>query len=151
VEGPFSNSLLKAGEPGNTVPMEWERRVDLSVILEEKEGALAHLLRTARQAGVDPTGICGFLWGSYPLVHVLVGDPEKREIFESAGFDVRAESEVLVLRGEGQMELLSRASKLLTDSGIRLDICYLTADGGVAIGVDDFHRAQAVMDLWSQI
>ena len=131
--------------------MEWERRVDLSVILEEEEGALANLLRTARQAGVDPTGICGFLWGNYPLVHILVDDADKRQVFESAGFDVRAESEVLVLRGESPLELIARISKLLTDSGIRMGICYLTSDKAVAVGVDDFHRAQAVMDLWSQI
>ncbi|MEA2446673.1 MAG: hypothetical protein QOK47_310 [Actinomycetota bacterium] len=131
--------------------MQWRRCVDLSVILDEEVDALPLLLRTAREAGIEPISMCGFLWGSYPLVHVLVEDEAARQIFESAGFDVRAESEVLVLSGESPMDLIARVSKLLSDAGIRMGICFLTPDGGVVVETDDFHQAQGVMDLWSQI
>ena len=131
--------------------MEWQRCVDLSVILADEGQSLPQLLRTTRQAGIEILGICGFLWGDYPLLHVLVQNAEARQTLENSGFDVRAESEVLVLRGERAGDLVARASQLLSDAGIRMGICYLVSDGGVVVGVDDFHRAVAVMDLWSQI
>jgi hypothetical protein len=129
--------------------MEWQRCVDLSVILEEATAELPKLLRTAANAGIEPAGVCGFLWGDYPLVHVLVDDASKRQVFESAGFDVRAESEVLILTGEAPMDLIAKAAKLFADAGVRMGICFPTVNGGVVVGTDDFHRAQAVMELWS--
>ena len=130
--------------------VEWRRCVDLSVILD-KDVSLAPTLAAIRKAGVDPISICGFLWGSLPLLHVLVAEAGDRQIVEDAGFDVRSESEVLMLHDGPTLELAIRASKQLTDAGVHLDICYATPEGGVVVGVDDFHLAQSVMDLWSEI
>lgn len=143
--------LSEGAQRAKLSEMEWRRCVDLSVILEKATEELPKLLTTAREADIEPVGICGFLWGDYPLVHVLVDDASERQIFEDAGFDVRAESEVLILKGEPPMELIVRAAKLFSDAGVRMGICFPISDGGVVVGTDDFHRAQAVMDLWSQI
>ena len=127
--------------------MEWTRCVDLSVILPNEPGALSRLLGTAKSAGVEVEGACGFLWGSHPVVHVLVNEADSRDTLEESGFDVRAEAEVLVIPGGPPPDIMARVTAQLSDAGVNVDICYLTNDGAVVVGVDDFHKAQAVIEL----
>lgn len=126
--------------------MKWTRCVDLSVLLPNEPGGLARLLRSAKESGVHVAGACGFLWGESPLIHVLVGEAESRDLLESAGFDIRAEREVLVIEASDPQAVLGRASSLLAQAGVNMDICYLSNEGSLVLGIDDFHRAATVLD-----
>ena len=80
------------------------------------------------------------------MVHVLVGDAESRDLLESAGFDIRAEREVLVIEAAQPQAALGRVTSLLAQAGVNMDICYLNNEGGLVLGIDDFHRAGIVLD-----
>ena len=125
--------------------MEWTRGVDLSVILPTG-AAVTELSRLTDDADIPFGGACGFLWGDAPVLHYLVVDESNaRDVLEEAGFDVMAEREVLVVNN-GSRQLLTEVTDRLTTAGIRLDIMYMTADGRLVIGVDDFHKAQTALD-----
>jgi hypothetical protein len=125
--------------------MKWTRGVDLSVILPTGS-AISELSRITGEANIPFEGACGFLWGDSPVLHFLVVDDSRaRDVMEDAGFDVMAEREVLVVTN-GSRDLLTEVTDRLTSAGIRLDIMYLTLDGRLVIGVDDFHKAQTALD-----
>lgn len=126
--------------------MRWTRCFDLSILVSNEPGGLARLLATAEQAGVNIAGACGFLWGDSPLIHVLVHDAESRDLLESSGFDIRAEREVLVIEAPDAQATLGRATSVLAHAGVNMDICYLSNDGGLVLGIDDFHKAATVLD-----
>ena len=126
--------------------MNWSRCVDLSVQLPNEPGGLARLLTTAQDAGVTVEGTCGLLSGDSPLIHILVGDAESREQLESAGFDIRAEREVLVIAAPQPQEVLARASNLLGHAGVNMDICYFSNQGDLVLGIDDFQKGATVLE-----
>jgi hypothetical protein len=129
--------------------MKWKRATDLSVLLPApSEAAVARLTEVSRRNGITLEGACGFLWGDFPLLHVLASHERTRDLIEEEGFDVRAEQEVLVLDSDDQQSLLERVATWLACSGVRLDILYMTPDGGVVIGVDDVHRAESALTEW---
>jgi hypothetical protein len=126
------------------VNMEWTRGVDLSVILPTG-AAVTELSQVTAKANIPFEGACGFLWGDSPVLHFLVVDnAPARDVLEDAGFDVMAEREVLVV-SNGSRDLLTNVTDRLTSAGVRLDIMYMTADGRLVIGVDDFHKAQTAL------
>ena len=129
--------------------MEWKRATDLSVLLETpSHSSLARLTNISIRNGIPLEGTCGFLWGDHPLLHVLVSHERARDLIEEEGFDVRAEQEVLVLDSEDPQNMLARISTWLTDAGIQLDLLYMTRGGGLVVGVDDVHQAQAALEEW---
>ena len=131
--------------------MQWKRAIDLSVLLQPpSQASLARLTNISIRHGVELEGACGFLWGDYPLLHVLASHSRARDLFEEEGFDVRAEQEVLVLDSEDPQNLLARLTTWLTDAEIQLHLLYMTRTGGLVIGVDDFHRAEATLSEWTK-
>lgn len=129
--------------------MKWTRATDLSVLLETpSERSLARLTEVSIHHGITLDGACGFLWGDFPLLHVLASHERARDLIEEEGFDVRAEQEVLVLNSEDPQKLLARLTTWLAEAGIRLDILYMTRGGGLVLGVDDVHRAETALNEW---
>jgi hypothetical protein len=126
--------------------VKWTRCVDLSVHLPNEPGGLARLLATAQEAGVDISGACALLSGELPVVHILIPEADNRDLLEAAGFDIRAEREVLVLAASEPQEVLARATSLLGHAGVNMDICYLSNDGGLVIGIDDFQKGAMVLE-----
>ena len=115
------------------------------------QASLARLTNISIRNGIPLEGTCGFLWGDHPLLHVLVSHERARDLIEEAGFDVRAEQEVLVLDSEDPQNLLARLTTGLTDAGIQLDLLYMTREGGLVVGVDDVHQAQEALREWIDI
>lgn len=129
--------------------MQWKRAIDLSVLLEPpSQASLARLTQISIGKGIELEGTCGFLWGDYPLLHVLASHERARDLIEDDGFDVRAEQEVLVLDNDEPQRLLAAVSTCLTDAGVQLDLLYMTRSGGLVIGVDDVHMAQVALSGW---
>lgn len=125
--------------------MEWQRGLDLSIILGDEPGQVTALARAAKQEGIEISGTCGFLWGTHPIIHVAVIDDDARDTLENAGFDVRAEQEVLLVTMGDTLDAVEEVTAAMAKHGINLDLLYLGGGGCLVLGVDDFHRAQSVL------
>jgi len=120
---------------------------DLTVILRNVPGTIADLGEAAGNAGVNMIGACGFESGGEGIVHVLVDDgAAARQAFESAGMEVRAEREVLVVEVEDTPGGLGRVTRRIADAGINVDLAYLTVDGRLVLGPDDVNAARSALE-----
>ena len=111
---------------------------------------MARLTNISIRHSIDLEGTCGFLWGDYPLLHVLASHDRARDLLEEEGFDVRAEQEVVVVESDDPQMLLARLATWLSEAEIQLHLLYMTRRGGLVIGVDDFHRAEAALAEWGE-
>jgi hypothetical protein len=77
--------------------------VDLTITLEDRPGRLADLGEAAGKAEINIEGMCATSGGGGAEVHVLVDDAAAaREGLGSAGIEVDAESDVLVIDVENR-------------------------------------------------
>ena len=112
---------------------------DLTVILVNRPGTLAEAAEALGRAGVNIEGGCGFPSGSEGVFHVLVGDavPARRALKE-AGFEVRAERDVVTLdRLPDEPGTLGAALRRIADAGVNVDLLYSTPDGRVVLSGAD--------------
>jgi hypothetical protein len=97
---------------------------DLTVILEDKPGALADLGDATAGADINIEGMCGTTAGE---IHILVEDADAtREALEGAGMEVSGEREVLVLELEDRPGTMADVARKLGDAGINVELVYTT-------------------------
>jgi hypothetical protein len=119
---------------------------DLTVIIEDRPGTLADLGEATGTAGINIDGMCGFPSEGKGVIHILVEDAEAtRQALEGAGFDVRDERDVLILR-QG-VDIVDRPGQTgeimrrLADEAINVDLLYASWKGDVVVGADDLAKA----------
>lgn len=112
---------------------------DLMVILVNRPGTLADAAEALGRAGINIEGGCGSPSGAEGVFHVLVDDAAgARRALEQAGFEVRAERDVVLLdRLPDQPGTLGAALRRIADAGVNVDLLYSTADGRVVLGGED--------------
>jgi len=112
---------------------------DLMVILVNRPGTLADAAEALGRAGINIEGGCGFPSGAEGVFHVLVDDSAgARRALEQAGFEVRAERDVVLLdRLPDQPGTLGAALRRIADAGVNVDLLYSAADGRVVLGGED--------------
>lgn len=124
--------------------------IDITLILPDKVGSLAHAFRALAARGVVPLGCAGFpAWAGEGILHVLVEDADAaRDALHDAGVTIREERELLLTRpldGEAQ---IAQVLALVAEVGANVDLIYQLADGGLAIGVNRLEAAlRAIGDL----
>ncbi len=83
-------------------------------------------------------GTCGFPCGEEGILHVLVEDPgAARSALKDAGYEVRAERDVVVLDVEDRPGALGEASRRIADAGANVDPIYATAEGKIVMSGED--------------
>lgn len=119
---------------------------DLTIILENQPGTLADVGEALGRAGVNMLGACGFPCAGEGILHVLVEDAAgARRAAEEAGFEVRAEREVLVSDIEDRPGALGELARRIADAGVNVDLLYLATDTRVVLGPDDLDRVRATL------
>ena len=123
---------------------------DLTVILENRPGTIAELGEATGRAGINIDGACGFPSEGRGVIHILVEDGgEARAAIESAGFDVRDEREVMILRQGVDIEdrpgTMGEILRRIADAGVNVDLLYGKWNGDVVVGADDTTKAQAAI------
>jgi hypothetical protein len=111
---------------------------DFMISLYHRPGTLAAASAALGHAGINIEGACAFVCGETGVYHMLVSDAERgRRALLDAGFDILAERRVVLSpvehRPGAAAELLAR----IANSGISIDLLYLTADSHLVIGGDD--------------
>jgi hypothetical protein len=118
---------------------------DLTVVLEDKPGALADLGEATGGAKVNIEGMCATTGGGQGEIHILVEDVEAtQEALEAAGLEVSGDQEVLVVEVEDRPGTMAAVARRLGDAGVNIEFAYTTFGGvNLVLGVDDLEKARA--------
>jgi hypothetical protein len=116
---------------------------DLTVILEDRPGALAKVGEALGRAGINIEGICGVTVSGKGTVHILVDNGKKaRQVLEANHIDVAEEVEVLVIPVEDRPAVLGNVARRLATAGVNLSLAYLATSTRLVIGADDLEKAR---------
>ena len=114
---------------------------DLTISLAHQPGTLAAACDALGRAGVNIEAASGHVVDGDPELHVLVADAAlaTRALID-AGFEIRAERQVLALPVENQAGAAARALRGIADAEVSVDLVYTTLDGRLVLGSDDLAR-----------
>jgi hypothetical protein len=119
---------------------------DLTVVLENRPGALAEMGEALGKAGINVDGMCGFPCEGRGVIHILVEDAgAARLALEEAGLGVDAEKEILLHEAEDRPGMLGETARKLADAGVNVDLIYKATQTKLVIGADDLEKAQAAL------
>jgi hypothetical protein len=120
---------------------------DLTITLEDRPGRLADLGEATGKAGINIEGICATSGVGTAEVHVLVDDAAAaRDALGSAGIEVDAERDVLVIDVEDRPGTMGEVARKVGDAGVNIGLAYTTFGGvRLVLGVDDLDRARAAL------
>lgn len=118
---------------------------DLSILLENRPGALAEMGEALGRAGVSIEGGGVFVWNGNGVAHFLFEDGAKaRRALEAAGIVVLRENDVLALRlDQARPGQLGAMARRIADAGVNIDVQYSDHDHRLILVVDDLERARA--------
>jgi hypothetical protein len=110
---------------------------DFTVSLFHRPGTLAAASAALGQAGINIEGACAFVCGETGVYHLLVSDAERgRRALINAGFDILDERRVVLHPVEHRPGAAAALLTRIAESGISIDLLYLTADGQLVNGGD---------------
>ena len=117
---------------------------DLTLIMEDRPGALAKVGEALGKAGINIDGMCGVTAEGRGVVHVLVADAAKaRRVLEANHLPVAVEQEVIVMDVVDQPSVLGNIARRLASAGVNVSLAYLATSTRLVIGVDDIEKARA--------
>jgi hypothetical protein len=121
---------------------------DLSVVLDDRPGELARVGEATAGAGVNIDGFCCLATGGgRATVHILVEDvTATRTALQSAGLEVGAEREVIVVDVEDRPGAMAQVARKIADAGANIELAYRTFGGvRLVLGIDDLAKARAAV------
>ncbi|MFA4893076.1 amino acid-binding protein [Brevundimonas sp.] len=123
---------------------------DLSILLDDRPGALADMGEALSRAGVSIEGGGAWTTAGGGVAHFLFADgAAARRALEDAGIRVVAENDVLVQRlrqdTPGQLGQLTRR---MAEAGVNIEVLYSDHDHQMILVVDDMARGKAVSEAW---
>lgn len=125
---------------------------DLSIVLENRPGALAEMGEALGRAGVSIEGGGAWVVGGSGAAHFLFQDgAAARRALENAGIRVLEERDVIVQRLKqavpGQLGQLTRR---MAEAGVNIEVLYSDHDHQLILVVDDVARGRAVSEAWAR-
>jgi hypothetical protein len=115
---------------------------DLTVVVPDRPGTLAHIAEEIGKAGINIEGFAGDNVEGTAVLHLLVEDPRSvRMILEEAGLEIRAERDVLVIDTDDRPGALGGVAHDIAVTGVNIDFLY-GVRGRLVFGVDDFEKAE---------
>jgi hypothetical protein len=123
---------------------------DVTILLDDRPGALARMGEALADAGVSIEGGGAWVVDGRGIAHFLVADgAAARAALESAGLHVLGVREVVTTRLRqdvpGQLGGLTRR---MAEAGVNIEVLYSDHDHRLVLVVDDAQRARAVARAW---
>ncbi len=121
---------------------------NITVSLKDRPGSLVDLGETLGDAGINIVGFWGVSTGTLDAqdvytTHLVVDDHDLAEdVLRRAGYIVRGDREVWVEDFGDGPEAAGRFFRKLADANVNVDLCYITADGRLVVGVNDIEAAR---------
>jgi hypothetical protein len=118
---------------------------DLTLVVPDRPGTLAHLADAIGKAGINIEAFSGHSYEGVGVLHLLVEDARiVRKIMENVGLEIRAERDVLVVDTEDRPGALAAVAHRIAGTGVNIDFLY-GVRGRLIFGVEDFERAEKVL------
>ena len=124
---------------------------DVTIVLDNRPGALAALGEALGRAGISIEGGGVFGAGEVAVAHYLFDDAAAAgDVLRAAGFHVAAERPVVMLRlRQAEPGQLGRISRLMASAGVNIEVQYSDHHNQLILVVDDPQGARAVVDGWT--
>ncbi|MBA3646527.1 MAG: amino acid-binding ACT domain-containing protein [Gemmatimonadaceae bacterium] len=124
---------------------------DLSILLDNRPGALAEMGAALGKAGVSVEGGGAWVVNGDGVAHFLFADgAAARAALESAGIRVVKESEVVVQRlRQDERGHLGKLTRAMADGGVNIEVLYSDHDHQLILVVDDIEKARLVSEEWT--
>ncbi len=118
---------------------------DLTVVVPDRPGTLAHIAEAIGSAGINIEGFSGDNVEGSAVMHLLVEDARTvRKLMEDAGLEVREERDVLVVDTEDRPGALASVAGRISATGVNIDFFY-GVRGRLVLGVEDFDKAEQAL------
>lgn len=126
--------------------------MDLTIVVDDRPGALADMGEALGRAGVSVEGGGAWVVDGRGVAHFLFADgTAARQALSAAGIRVLAEREVLVQRLKqdvpGQLGILTRR---MAEAGVNIEVLYSDHDHQLILVVDDLAKGRQVSEAWSR-
>ncbi len=119
---------------------------NLTLIVENRPGALANVCDAMGRAGVNIEGICCFESQGIAIVHLAVENvAAARREAEHIGLRVYEERPVAVIDLEDHPGAAAEALRRLANAHINVDLAYLATRTRMVIGTSEVEKARAVL------
>ena len=124
---------------------------DLTIVLENRPGALADMGETLGRTGVSVEGGGAFVVEGKGIAHFLFEDgAAARRALEESGITVLAVRDVLVQKlKQDQPGQLGKISRLMAEAGVNIEVIYSDHQNQLILVVDDLERGRAVSEAWT--
>ncbi|MFO8036064.1 MAG: ACT domain-containing protein [Anaerolineales bacterium] len=121
---------------------------DLSVLLEDKPGALAKLGEALGKAEINIEGVAGMTVVDRGVIHLLVEDaPKARRALEANDIDVEGEREVLLIDVQDRPGVLGNIARRLAREDVNIELAYLATANRLVLGVNKIEEARDILGL----
>ena len=123
---------------------------DLTILLDDRPGALAEMGAALGRAGVSIEGGGAWVVEGRGVAHFLFEDGiAARRALEAAGVRVLQEREVLVQRlKQGVPGQLGELTRRMGEAGVNIEALYSDHDHRLILVVDDMAAGRKVSDAW---
>ena len=121
---------------------------NLTIVLENRPGALAAACEAVGAAGVTIEGLCCFASQGIAILYMAVADAAgARRAVESSGLKVSEEREMVLVSVDDRPGGTAQVLRQIGDAGINIDLAYQAGGSRLAIGADDPQKVRAVAQL----
>jgi hypothetical protein len=123
---------------------------DVTILLDDRPGALAEMGDALGRAGVSVEGGGAWVVGGRGVAHFLFADGQAaRAALEAAGITVQDVRPVVTLRlDQARPGQLGLATRRMAEGGVNIQTLYSDHDHQLILVVDDEERARAVAEEW---
>ena len=123
---------------------------DLTILLENRPGALAEMGEALGSANVSVEGGGAFVSDGKGIAHFLFEDGvAARKALEEKGIRVLEDREVLIQKlNQDRPGQLGKISRLMGEAGVSIEVIYSDHQNQLILVVDDLEKGRAVSDAW---
>ena len=124
---------------------------DLTILLDDRPGALADMGDALGRAGVSVEGGGAWVVDGRGVAHFLFEDGvAARNALESAGIRVVAERDVLTVRlNQAEPGQLGKIARRMAAAGVNIEVIYSDHDHQLILVVDDAAKGREVAEAWT--
>jgi hypothetical protein len=119
---------------------------NLTVILDNRPGALAGACEAIGQAGVNIAGLCCFASQGVAMLYVAVEDgAAARRVLERAGLKVSEECDIAEVPVQDRPGGAGRALRRIADAGINIDLAYQGLGPCIMVATPDMEKVRRLL------